>query len=898
MNRTMATSHRGLLFAAILAVVLLPATGLGSDGDATKRVFVLNSYHAGFPWTNGITKGIRSVLGEADEAPEVYVEYMDTKRYAPETVYPALGEFYRRKYAGQHFDVIITSDDNALFFLLERRKDLFPGVPVVFCAINDPDDPRIASQPDITGVAEDWDARGTIKVARRLQPNLKRFFIVSDITPTGRSHLECLRRIEPEYKGSLKFVELAELSEADLREALSRVPDDSAVLLLSFYRDRAGKAFSIEEGVSLVAGSSPQPVYTMWDIAVCGGVLGGIVTSGRAQGEAAGRMALAILRGTKADGIPVLRSSPNVPMFDYAAMRRFGIAQSVLPPGSVIINKPFSFYAQYNRLVWGVLGGFTVLVVFILVLMLNIAKRRRAETALRKSENRLRTVFETAETVAFITTDLEAPHYHITDFSPGAERIFGYSRDEIVGREMALLHLGEDVARFPKTIEALREGATSRSGETTLVRKSGEKFPAFLTVHPVINDKGEMTGILGVSIDITERKRAEAERNALKAQVRYAQKLESLGVMAGGIAHDFNNFLTGILCNADLALGNIPDSSPVRTYVQEVKKTAIRASQLIGEMLAYSGKGSFDLRPLDLNNLVTEMGHLLEVSISGRVVLTYDLAEDLPAILADEVQIRQVVMNLITNAAEAICEGIGTVTIRTGVTFVDGQPLSSYYTKEPLPKGNYIYLEVSDNGCGMSAETLERLFDPFYTTKFTGRGLGLAAVLGIVRGHHGAITVESELAKGTTFRVLLPIGDAPATLQVPGEDAGSNWRGSGKVLVADDEELVRNVATAMLEHMGFEVLTASNGAEAVEICTRHGGEISLILLDMTMPRMNGEEVFKRIRAVRSDLKVILTSGYTEQAAADRFTGVAPAGFIHKPFDLKELREKMREALAS
>ena len=304
------------------------------------------------------------------------------------------------------------------------------------------------------------------------------------------------------------------------------------------------------------------------------------------------------------------------------------------------------------------------------------------------------------------------------------------------------------------------------------------------------------------------------------------------------------------------------------------------------------------MRPLDLNSLVMEMGHLLEVSTSKKAVLTYDLADGLPATQADEVQIRQVVMNLITNAAEAIGEGTGAVTMRTGVTFVDGQRLSSYYAKEPLPEGDYVYLEVSDDGCGMSAETLERLFEPFYTTKFTGRGLGLAAVLGIVRGHHGAITIESELAKGTTFRVLLPVSAAAAAPPAPSEDADSNWRGLGKVLVADDEDLVRSVATAMLEHLGFEVLTAADGAEAVETCTRHADEISMVLLDMTMPRMNGEEVLRRIRAVRSDLKVILTSGYTEHDAADRFTGVAPAGFIHKPFDLKELRKKMREALAS
>lgn len=416
---------------------------------------------------------------------------------------------------------------------------------------------------------------------------------------------------------------------------------------------------------------------------------------------------------------------------------------------------------------------------------------------------------------------------------------------------------------------------------------------------PVFDDAGELIQIVEIFFDISERKRAEEERLKLEMRVQQAQKLESLGVLAGGIAHDFNNLLVAILGNADLALMGLAPESTGREEVLEIKKAAIRASELSNQMLAYSGKGKFVVEAINLNRLIEEMGHLLRVSIPKKVVLRYDFAGNLPATEVDATQIRQVVMNLVTNAAEAIGEKSGVITVSTGIMDASRSYLAETYVDEDLPEGYYVFIEVSDTGCGMDSNTKYRIFDPFFTTKFTGRGLGMAAVLGIVRGHRGAIKVYSEANEGTTFKVLLPYSEKPSE---PGGDAKKetpvvkDWKGSGLVLVIDDEESVRNIAALMLQQLGFSVMTAGDGRKGLDVFRENGDEIDLVLLDMTMPHMNGEETFRELRQLRPDIKVVLTSGYNEQEATHRFSGKGLAGFIQKPFSLDVLAAHIRKAL--
>jgi PAS domain S-box-containing protein len=394
--------------------------------------------------------------------------------------------------------------------------------------------------------------------------------------------------------------------------------------------------------------------------------------------------------------------------------------------------------------------------------------------------------------------------------------------------------------------------------------------------------------------DVTEQKRMAEERLKTQEQLQHVQKLEGLGLLAGGIAHDFNNLLMAILGNADLAIEDAPPRSPIRTSLDQIKQISLRAADLCKQMLAYSGKGKFLVAPLNLSQLVKDMTKLLEISISKKAVLRYNLAPDLPAVEADATQMHQVILNLVINASEAIGERSGVIMLTTGTLNCDEQCQREMYLNTPLESGPYVYVEVQDTGCGMDKDTQSRLFDPFFTTKFTGRGLGLAAVMGIVRGHKGAIKVCSEPGNGSTFTVLLPASGEVAAVE-KGLLPPTSWKGSGTILLVDDEETVRAVTRRMLERSGYTVITASDGREAVMLFKQQSDKLACVLMDLTMPHMDGDMAFREMFRFRSDIPVILSSGYSPQDIEQRFAGKGLAGFLQKPYELATLIGMIRKA---
>jgi two-component system cell cycle sensor histidine kinase/response regulator CckA len=405
-------------------------------------------------------------------------------------------------------------------------------------------------------------------------------------------------------------------------------------------------------------------------------------------------------------------------------------------------------------------------------------------------------------------------------------------------------------------------------------------------------------GVVVILNDITPLKSIGEERQNLHKQLLHAQKLESLGVLAGGIAHDFNNMLVGIMGYADLTLMHLPPASPIRHNVEQIIKTAVHASDLTKHLLAYSGKGKYIIQCLPLEDVVKEMEHLLTISISKSCVLKYDFAPNIPYIEADISQIQQIILNLVINASEAIGERSGVISISTGLIHTDTQYLNTTLHDDNLADGFYVSLEVSDTGCGMDEETRTRIFDPFFTTKFTGRGLGLSAVIGIVRGHRGAIKVYSEPGKGTSFKILLPIAESTLSDSKKAADTAEEWCGTGTALVVDDEETVREVAKMLLLEIGYAVITANDGREAIELYRKHKDEIAVVLLDLTMPHMDGTEAFTELRRINPDVKVILSSGYNETDTVNRFAGKGLAGFIQKPYRLNTLVDKLKEVALS
>ena len=386
------------------------------------------------------------------------------------------------------------------------------------------------------------------------------------------------------------------------------------------------------------------------------------------------------------------------------------------------------------------------------------------------------------------------------------------------------------------------------------------------------------------------------ERDRLEEQLRQGAKMEALGVLAGGIAHDFNNMLSAILGNAELALGFLPADAPSKPMLTEIVAASMSAAELCSQMLAYSGRGAMAAQTIDCNPLILELGSLLQVVLAKKAELRYELSTEAMFILADRSQLRQVIMNLITNASEAIGNNEGVIGIGTEARELTREDLDSLSSDRALEPGEYVKLWVSDTGAGMAATTCAKMFDPFFTTKSTGRGLGLAAVQGIVRRHGGAIYLEGGHGEGTKFSVLLPRVAEPELVEtaVADEKTGS---GGAKILVVDDEAAVRDVFSAMLESAGYTVLRARDGQEALEIFRRKGNDIDCVLLDLSMPKLDGDEVFQELQKIRSDVRVILSSGFTEQQVLSRFQDAGLTGVLQKPIQMKDLLNKVAEALA-
>jgi PAS domain S-box-containing protein len=503
---------------------------------------------------------------------------------------------------------------------------------------------------------------------------------------------------------------------------------------------------------------------------------------------------------------------------------------------------------------------------------------KESHTALLKSTEQISNILESIGE-GFFAFDRAGICTYVNEKAVALTRV---PRERLLGKKLWEL--------VPRAISApVREELQRAAAENVAVQF--EQYYAPLNVWFEVSAYPTRDGLAAFARDVSERKR-------FQERLQQTQKLESLGLLAGGIAHDFNNLLTGILGNASMLLEDLPPGHRMRASLEDVVNAAGSAGALTQQLLAYAGKGRFVIEPLDLSAVVQETSTLIKASIPKTVDLRLELGTGMLAIHGDPSQIQQLVMNLVINAAEAIGEGrTGLVVVTTGMQTVDQPYIQQTFTEDEIPPGDYVVLDVLDTGSGMSEETVARIFDPFFTTKFAGRGLGLAAAMGIVRGHKGALKVRSVRGKGSTFRVLFPASrDQPAARRrVLNKD---DLNGTGTILVIDDEEIIRRTARSALEHYGYTVMVSENGADGLAILASAENMVDLVVLDLTMPAMSGGETFQRLRAMRPNLPVILSSGYNEIEATRTLPDEGFAGFIQKPYSASHLAEQVKIALTA
>jgi PAS domain S-box-containing protein len=529
----------------------------------------------------------------------------------------------------------------------------------------------------------------------------------------------------------------------------------------------------------------------------------------------------------------------------------------------------------------------------------DITQRKQAELERQESRRQLDNLISQLPGAAFrcATDEMMTAQYA----SDGTLAICGYAPEDFISGRIHIGQLTEPADR-PRIRQELAQALGERRSfeiEYRIRHRDGSERWVLVRGRPVYTDDGTLRFIEGLAIDVTALKQAELGKLAFERNLLETQKLESLGVMAGGIAHDFNNLLAAVLGNASLTRMALKPDDPGQANLLHIEKAALRAADLCSQMLAYAGKGKLTSALVDLSQLVKETTSLLEVSIGKNCELDLQLAGTLPPVLGDGAQLHQIVMNLVINASDAIAERIGgKISISTFARQAEPALFQSALHQPKLPAGLYVGLEVRDNGCGMTAEIVARIFDPFFTTKFSGRGLGLSAVLGIVQGHHGALFIESKPNEGSTFRLLLPAATpAPAPVQTPlAKPPAPSQPLRGKILIVDDEDAVRLVAGEMLRRNGATILLAADGTEALALFQQHRHTIDLILLDLTMPGLSGEDVLRQLQLFKVRAKIVIMSGYSEEETMQRCAELGVAGFLRKPFDLRTLLTKLQAHL--
>jgi two-component system, cell cycle sensor histidine kinase and response regulator CckA len=906
------------------------------------RVLILNSYHPRYVWGDAVMRGVsEGILKGAPEA-EVRCEYLDAKHYRPAVVFEPMRRLLLAKYkqTNVNFDVIVSTDDDALDFLALYRDDIFPGTPVVFCGTNTFEPGRLRGRQGFTGIVEDYDLRGTLELVLRLHPQARHWALVSGISTSSLMNQQRFYRLYPEYKDRVRMIDLARLNVPEMIAALQKLPEDAVVIYLSWYKMPDGTFLSVRESTSLVLQYAQRPMYSPWDYTMGYGVIGGHVLKAVEHGSDAARIALRILDGTPVSRIPIARHDRFTYLFDWRMLQKFGISIDALPEPHVFINEPDTLYYRYKKQLWLVTGVFVYLLVTILALIRTIFQRKAVEADLRLDESRLEALLELNQTgdlsleaivqmvlgkAVELTKSQMGFLVYLGDRQPVGQSCIANADDRIEFRDLGadtMAELGRMTffkeligRRAPLLIEAagdlkqLKElcfpadpGPIRQFAVLPLMEAATVQVGVGVGNKPFLydgKDFRQLRLLLEGMLALIRSRQAKEREERLEAQLRQAQKMEAIGTFAGGIAHDFNNIIGGISSCAELAMENLRPPDPVREDLHQVLKAANRGKSLVRRILTFSRRKNEQIAPTDLRQVVLESMALVRSLMPDNIHVVQELDDDPMMVMADATQIQQVVLNLCANAEQAIRGKNGILRVGLSVATIDPEEADLHPGLSP---GGYVRMTVADSGEGIPADLQPRIFEPFFTTRshLGGTGLGLSTSHGIVTRHGGIITVNSIPGQGAAFMVLLPL----AAEALPGStlDAAEEIRGgSERLLLVDDDEVMRYAMTRYLRRLGYTIRAFGNGKEALSAFRKNGSAgFDLVVTDQSMPHMTGTALVQRIRKLDACIPVILFSGFLSDDGLP--PDPAPSDDLNiqcilgKPFTNKQLGQTVRRVL--
>jgi PAS domain S-box-containing protein len=856
-----------------------------------KNILVLYSYNNNIPSQQDFTAGLEKARKTVNlPSGNVVHEYLDISLKDQEER-SLLRNLLFKKYAGKHFDLIVTLYDPALDFLLNEGKDLSPdSICLSIFNMVRPGLERFGQK--VIQFPLHFDLPGTLEFSLKLFPQTRKVLLVlgtskTDMAFESRARLELLP-----WKNKLEFEYTSGISVDEVLRKVAHLLPHTIVISSRIESDITGKVFVPRDVAVKLASESSAPVFCLVSSQLDTGTVGGSMIDFKDVGAMLGRTVVTLAKGETLTLETI--SKYTRPMFNWQQIKRWKINPNDLPVDSLIINRPLTPWTRYKNFVAGVMVVFLVLTSFIIALLIQNRRRALAEKSALDSESRFRVLFNHApDAIMVYDHDLA----RLVDVNASAEKLFGCSREQLMQLLPIHFYPVEQPDKFNVTIsyqehldQALAENTVSF--ERAIHTADGRKL--FCEVHLIRLPSEKRRLIRASYIDITERKRAEAERKNLEYQLQQSQKMEVLGTLAGGIAHDFNNILFPIIGFTEMLIDTVPEGSDSRQSLNEILKASLRAADLVQQILAFSRQSDIELMPLRTQIIFNDTIKLMRASLPSTISIESAISNDCGMILASATHIHQIAMNLMTNAFHAMEDIGGTMGIslcEVEITVKDLEDLDVY-------PGRFLHYTVSDTGHGIGKYILDKIFDPYFTTKKAGKGtgLGLSVVQGIVKSYGGDIRVKSELEIGTEFHVYLPLIDKADGVNPAVGNHLQNSKDNEHILLVDDEETILRMEKKMLEQMGYRVSTCSNSLDALELFRSSSDAYDLVITDMTMPDLTGEKFAVELKQIRRGIPVILCTGFSSKISVGNAESMGVDVFLMKPVGKKDLLKTIRSLL--